>query len=292
VISSDLIRKIRRIEIVTTRLADEGLAGRYHSAFRGRGMAFEEVRPYQAGDDVRAIDWNVSARMNEPYVKLFVEEREMTVLLLVDMSQSGDFGTRAQKKRELAAEVAAVLAFSAIRNGDRVGLLAFTDRVERFIPPKKGKKHVLAVLSEILTHRARSPGTDLGAALDTLGRLARRRCVAFVVSDFLATGYERALRIVARKHDVVPLVVADPAEEELFDLGFVAFEDLETGRVRVLDTSGGARLAFSERALTVRAERESLCKKLALDSVEIRTDRPYLPALVALFRARERRLHH
>ena len=290
-IASELIRKIRRIEIVTTRLADEGLAGRYHSAFRGRGMAFEEVRPYQPGDDIRAIDWNVSARMNEPYIKLFVEEREMTVLLLVDMSKSGDLGTRAQAKRDLAAEVAAVLAFSAIRNGDRVGLLAFTDRVERFIPPKKGKKHVLAVLTEILTHRPRNPGTDLGAALDTLGRVARRRCVAFVVSDFLASGYDHALRVVSRKHDVVPLVVCDPLEDELPDLGLVAFEDLETGEVRLLDTSATARRAYAKHVSAARAARESLFKKLEVESVELSTDRPYLPALVGLFRSRERRLH-
>ena len=291
-IPSDLIRKIRRIEIVTTRLADEGLAGRYHSAFRGRGMAFEEVRPYQPGDDVRTIDWNVSARMNEPYVKLFAEEREMTVLLLVDMSRSGDLGTRGQAKRDLAAEVAAVLAFSAIRNGDRVGLVAFTDRVERFVPPKKGRKHVLAVLSEILTHRPQGRGTDLGAALDFFGRVSRRRCVAFVVSDFLASGYERALRIVSRKHDVALLVVGDPLEEELPPLGLVAFEDLETGHVRVVDTSAPARSAYAQRVLATRKARESLCKKLEIDSVELSTDRPYLAPLVQLFRSRERRLHH
>jgi uncharacterized protein (DUF58 family) len=292
VISSDLIRKIRRIEIVTSRLADEQFAGQYHSVFRGRGMAFEEVRPYQPGDDVRAIDWNVSARMNEPYVKLFVEEREMTVLLLVDMSRSGLFGTRAQAKRELAAEVAAVLAFSAIRNDDRVGLVAFTDRVERYVPPKKGRKHVLAVISEILTHRAQGRGTDLGAALDFLGHVARRRSVAFVLSDFLATGYQRALRVVSRKHDIVPLVVGDPVEDDLPDVGLVTFEDLETGRVRVLDTSSRARLRYAERTREARAARESLCRRLSLETIDVRTDRPYLPALVQFFRARERRLHH
>jgi len=291
VIPSELIRKIRRIEIVTSRLADQQLAGQYHSVFRGRGMAFEEVRPYQPGDDVRVIDWNVSARMNEPYVKLFVEEREMTVLLLVDMSASGLFGTRDQSKRELCAEVAAVLAFSAIRNDDRVGLVAFTDRVEKYVPPKKGRKHVLAVLSEILTHRPRQRGTDLSAALDFLGRVSRRRSVAFLISDFLASDYERALRLVARKHDVVPVVVVDPLEEELPDLGLVAFEDLETGRVSVLDTSSPARGAYAARVLEARRRRESLYGRLGLDAIELRTDRPYLPDLVRFFRARERRLH-
>ena len=290
-IPSELIRKIRRIEIVTSRLADQQLAGQYHSVFRGRGMAFEEVRPYQPGDDVRVIDWNVSARMNEPYVKLFVEEREMTVLLLVDMSASGLFGTRDQSKRELCAEVAAVLAFSAIRNDDRVGLVAFTDRVEKYVPPKKGRKHVLAVLSEILTHRPRQRGTDLSAALDFLGRVSRRRSVAFLISDFLASDYERALRLVARKHDVVPVVVVDPLEEELPDLGLVAFEDLETGRVSVLDTSSPARGAYAARVLEARRRRESLYGRLGLDAIELRTDRPYLPDLVRFFRARERRLH-
>jgi len=290
VIPGELIKKIRRIEIVTTKLANEQLAGQYHSAFRGRGMAFEEVRPYQPGDDVRAIDWNVSARMNEPYVKLFVEEREMTVMLLIDMSASGLLGTAQQAKREMAAEVAAVLAFSAIHNDDRVGLVAFTDHIERFVPAKKGRKHVLAVLSEILSHRPQARGTDLSAALDFVGHVMRRRAVVFLISDFLGEGYERALRVVSRKHDLVPVVIADPFEEGLPDLGFVAFEDLETGQTRVLDTSSGARAAFARRVRETRHQREWLCKRLSLDTIDLRTDLPYLPALVRFFRARERRL--
>ena len=289
-IPRDLIKKIRRIEIVTTKLANEQLAGQYHSAFRGRGMAFEEVRPYQPGDDVRAIDWNVSARMNEPYVKLFVEEREMTVMLVIDMSASGLLGTAEQAKREMAAEVAAVLAFSAIGNDDRVGLVTFTDRVERFVPPKKGRKHVLAVLSEILSHRPHGRGTDLGAALDFVGRVGKRRAVVFLISDFLATGYQRALRLVSRKHDLVPVVVTDPFEENLPDLGLVVFEDLETGRTREFDTSSRARAAFAQRVQETRRERETLCKQLSLDAIDLRTDLPYLPALLRFFRARERRL--
>src|SRR3954451_16592113 len=208
-LTRDLLRKIRKIEIVTERLVRDRMAGQYHSVFKGSGIAFSEVREYMPGDDIRQIDWNVSARMNEPYVKLFIEEREMTVLLLVDMSASGRFGSREQEKRELAAELAAILAFSAIRNNDRVGLIIFTDEVERFVPPKKGKKHVLRVISEILSFKPRSPRTSIGGALAFLGRIARRRAVAFVISDFLAPlgSYERSLRIAARRHDLVPITV-------------------------------------------------------------------------------------
>src|SRR3954468_13661536 len=213
-LTRDLLRKIRKIEIVTERLVRDRMAGAYHSVFKGRGIAFSEVREYMPGDDIRLIDWNVSARMNEPYVKLFVEEREMTVLLLVDMSASGRFGSREQEKRELAAELAAILAFSAIRNNDRVGLMLFTDEVERFVPPKKGKKHVLRVISEILTFEPRSPRTDLASVLRFVSRVALRRAVVFLISDFLAPAsrYERALRIAGGRHDLIPVTVTDPLE--------------------------------------------------------------------------------
>src|SRR3954465_3766257 len=194
-LTKDLLKKIRKIEIVTERLVRDRMAGQYHSVFKGSGIAFSEVRQYTPGDDIRLIDWNVSARMNETYIKLFTEEREMTVLLLVDMSASGRFGSAGQEKRELAAEIAAVVAFSAIRNNDRVGLVIFTDRVEKFVPPKKGKKHVLRVITEILTHRPLSRGPDVREALDLLGRVAKRKSVAFLVSDFLASGYEPSLRV-------------------------------------------------------------------------------------------------
>src|SRR5688572_20102986 len=230
-IPRELLKKIRKIEIYTSKLVNDRLAGQYQSVFKGRGMAFSEVRQYLPGDDVRLIDWNVSARMNEPYVKLFVEEREMTVMLLIDMSASGLFGSIAQSKREVAAEVAALVAFSAIKNNDRVGLIIFTDQVERFVPPKKGKKHVLRVISEILTYEPRSPRTNLGVGLDFLGRIARRRAVAFMVSDFLASPaqYERSLRITARRHDLVPVTVTDPLEEAFPDVGLLELEDPETG---------------------------------------------------------------
>src|SRR5262249_40709058 len=211
----ELIKKIRRIEIVTARQAQNQLAGAYHSVFKGLGMAFSEVRQYQPGDDVRLIDWNVTARMQEPYIKLFVEEREMTVMLLVDASGSGQFGSREQAKREVAAELAALLAFSAIKNNDRIGLVIFTDRIEKFVPPKKGRKHVLALITEILTFQPKSKGTDLRVGLEFLGKVARRRSVAFLVSDFIVEGGvpEKAVRIAQRKHDLVPVTITDPMEE-------------------------------------------------------------------------------
>lgn len=288
----ELIRKLRRIEILTARTASAQLAGAYHSVFKGIGIAFSEVRQYQPGDDVRRIDWNVTARMRDAYLKLFVEEREMTVMLLVDASGSGRFGSREQTKREVAAEVAALLAFSAIKNNDRVGLIIFTDHVERFVPPKKGKKHVLRVVTEILTFEPRSRGTELRAGLDFLGRVARRRSVAFLVSDFLAEGYELPLRVAQRRHDLVPIVLTDPMEEALPELGIVTFEDAETGELVEFDTGGAGRRRHAERMARARVEREQLFKRLKLDYVNVSTGAPYLDALMAFFRARARRLHH
>jgi uncharacterized protein (DUF58 family) len=293
-LTRELLKKIRKIEIVTERLVRDRMAGQYHSVFKGSGIAFSEVREYMPGDDIRLIDWNVSARMNEPYVKLFIEEREMTVLLLVDMSASGRFGSREQEKRELAAELAAVLAFSAIRNNDRVGLIVFTDEVERFVPPKKGKKHVLRVISEILSFEPRSPRTNLGVGLDFLGRIARRRAVAFVVSDFLAPAaqYDRPLRVAARRHDIIPVTVTDPLEEGLPSVGLLELEDPETGELVVFDTSGPEARAFAAESRALRDAREALFKRLDLDAIAVRTDRPYLPALTSFFEARARRLRH
>jgi uncharacterized protein (DUF58 family) len=292
----ELIKKIRRIEIVTARQAQNQLAGAYHSVFKGLGMAFSEVREYQPGDDVRLIDWNVTARMQEPYVKLFVEEREMTVMLLVDASGSGAFGSSTQRKREVAAEIAALLAFSAIKNNDRIGLLIFTDRVEKYVPPKKGKKHVLALITEILTFTPVSTRTDLRVGLEFLSRVQRRRSVSFLVSDFIVDGpiadYEKAMLIAKRKHDLVPVTISDPMEEELPDLGYVWFEDVETGQVLSFDTSGPGRARYGERVKRAREEREALFRRHSMDFVHVRTDRPYVAALVAFFRARERRLRH
>lgn len=295
-LTRELIKKIRRIEIITARQAQNQLAGAYQSVFKGMGMAFSEVRPYQPGDDVRRIDWNVTARSGEPHIKLFVEEREMTVMLLVDASASGLFGTREQKKREVAAEIAALLAFSAIKNNDRIGLIIFTDRVEKFMPPKKGKKHVLALISEILTFQPKSRATDLAAGLEFLGRVARRQSVAFLLSDFLVEGgpaaYEKPLRIAARRHDLVPVTIHDPFEEELPKMGYVYFEDIETGEVVAFDTSGAGREKFAALAARQREEREALFRRFKIDFVRIRTDQPYIVPLVQFFRQRTRRMKH
>ena len=293
-LTRDLLKKIRKIEIVTERLVRDRMAGQYHSVFKGSGIAFSEVRQYMPGDDIRLIDWNVSARMNDTYIKLFTEEREMTVLLLVDMSASGRFGSRVQEKRELAAEIAAILAFSAIRNNDRVGLVIFTDEVEHFVPPKKGKKHVLRVISEILSFEPRSPRTNLAVALQFLGRIARRRAVAFLISDFLAppTQYERALRITSRRHDLVPVSVTDPLELGLPEIGLVDLSDPETGEVVVFDTSGPEAKAFAREARRAAETRESMFRRLDMDALRVSTDKPYLPALTSFFEARARRLRH
>jgi uncharacterized protein (DUF58 family) len=293
-LTRELLRKIRKIEIVTERLVRDRMAGQYHSVFKGAGIAFSEVRQYIPGDDIRLIDWNVSARMNDAYVKLFVEEREMTVLLLVDMSGSGRFGSATQEKRELAAELAAVLAFSAIKNNDRVGLIIFTDQVERFVPPKKGKKHVLRVISEILSFAPKSPRTDLAVGLDFLGHVAHHRSVAFLVSDFLAQqgSYEHALRIASRRHDLIPVVVSDPLESQIPRVGLVELCDPETGELVVFDSSGPEARSFAAAVAEQRSGREALFRRLSLDPIAVSTDRPYLPALTSFFEARARRLRH
>jgi uncharacterized protein (DUF58 family) len=293
-LTRDLLKKIRKIEIVTERLVRDRMAGQYHSVFKGSGIAFSEVRQYMPGDDIRLIDWNVSARMNDTYVKLFTEEREMTVLLLVDMSASGRFGSRVQEKRDLAAEIAAVVAFSAIRNNDRVGLVIFTDEVEHFVPPKKGKKHVLRVISEILSFEPRSPRTNLAGALQFVGRIARRRAVTFLISDFLqpTETYERALRITSRRHDLVPVAVTDPLELGLPAVGLVELCDPETGEVVVFDTSGPEAKAFAREARRAVDAREALFRRLDMDALRVSTDKAYLPALTSFFEARARRMRH
>jgi len=290
-IPRELVKKLKKIEIHTARLANDQLAGTYHSVFKGRGMAFSEVRQYQAGDDVRFIDWNVSARMNDVYVKLFTEEREMTVMLLVDLSASERFGSVARPKVETVAELAALLAFSAIKNNDRVGLIMFTDRVERFVPPKKGKGHVMRVVAEILNAKPEGTGTDIRCALDLLGHVARRRSVAFLVSDFIAEGYEKQLRIASAKHDLIPVQVVDPREEELPNVGLALVEDLESGDLIEIDTSDPAvRNAYNGRVAREKAKREQLFRKLRIDHVTIRTNRDYVTPIVDLFRLRQRRM--
>ncbi len=290
-ISRELVKKLKKIEIYTSRLANDQLAGSYHSVFKGRGMAFSEVRQYQPGDDVRFIDWNVSARMNDTYVKVFTEEREMTVMLLVDLSASERFGSVEKPKIETVAEVAALLAFSAIKNNDRVGLILFTDRIERFVPPKKGRSHVMRVVTEILNADPQGEGTDLRVALDLLGSIGKRRTVAFMISDFIAEHYEKPLRVVSKKHDLIPIQIVDPRENELPDVGLALVEDLETGELVEVDTSNLAvRAEYAREAKRQRASREHLFRRLQLDHVTVSTDQDFVRPLTELFRLRQRRL--
>lgn len=290
-IPKELIKALRTIEIHTARLANEQLAGTYTSVFKGQGLAFREVRQYQAGDDVRSIDWNVSARMNDTFVKVFVEEREMTVMLVVDLSASERFGTRRASKARVAAEIAALCAFSAIKNNDRVGLILGTDHIEKIVPPKKGDKHVMRVVREILGFSPERTGTDLKLMLETLSRVARRRSVAFVISDFFASGYERALALAGAKHDVIPVVLLDPRDESLPDVGLASFEDWETGHAVLVDT-GDKRVRdhYEKTMRRARTERSALFKKLALDECVVWTDRPFVEPLRQLFARRAKRM--
>jgi uncharacterized protein (DUF58 family) len=287
----ELIRRIRRLEIATRQVVSTLLAGQYHSVFKGRGMAFSEVRPYQPGDDIRSIDWNVTARTSAPHVKVFTEERELTVMLLVDVSASEEFGSRGTRKSEMAAEVVAQIAFSAIANNDRVGLLLFSDRVEKVIPPKKGRKHVLRLVSDILSFQPEGRGTDLPGAVAWLGRVTKRKTVVFLVSDFLFDDFEAPLRTARLKHDVIPVVLRDPMEEAFPALGLVEVEDPETLQRALVDSSSASvRAHFLGVVSRARAERSRTFRRLELDSVELRAGEDHGEALVRFFRARARRL--
>jgi len=287
----DILRKIRRLELRTRRLVNSSFAGQYHSVFKGRGMNFEEVREYAHGDEIRSIDWNVTARMDAPYVKKFTEEREMTVLLMVDVSASGNFGSVELSKRELAAEVAAILAFSAIQNNDKVGLLLFTDRVELFIPPKKGRLHILRLIRDMLYFEPTGTGTNVETALEYATRILRRRAVVFMISDFMTGDFSKPLTIASRKHDVVALPVIDPREEALPDVGLVTFEDAETGQqVEVNTGSRRIREAYLEEERGRLEAGKKLFRSRRVDVVPLRTDEDYLKPLRAFFEQRERRL--
>ncbi len=290
--TAELFKKARKIEITARRLVNEQLSGQYHSVFKGRGLIFSDVRQYYAGDDVRSIDWNITARMNMPHIKQFVEERDRTVNLVIDMSASGYFGSRGESKRDLAAELAAVVAFSAIKNNDRVGLYIVTDKVERYVPPKKGRRHVLRVIGEILAFEPSSRGTNLAVGLDLLGKIARRRSVVFLVSDFLSEGWERAMQIARQRHEMVPVVVGDPLEKALPQVGLLVLEDLESGELVEIDTSGYAGRDFANRARMAAAVRDAALRRLNVDVVEIRTDESYVDALIAFFKARAKRMAH
>ncbi|HUK81806.1 MAG TPA: DUF58 domain-containing protein [Verrucomicrobiae bacterium] len=290
-IPREILKKVRQIEIRTNREVTDVLGGQYHSVFKGRGMEFEEVREYLPGDEVRSIDWNVTARFGHPFVKKFKEERELTVMLVVDVSASGQFGSVRQTKNELAAELAALLAFSAIRNNDKVGLIMFTDEIELSVPPKKGRRHVLRVVREILAFQPKSRGTNLERALDYLNRVQRRRTVCFLISDFQDEDYRKKLQVAAKRHDLVALSIRDPREEELPAVGLVELRDAETGRRALVDTSDRAVCdAFAQKARERLDALRRLLRSTAVDQVEIRCDEDYMRPLIKFFRMRERRI--
>ena len=296
--TKEILKKVRQIEIRTRRLVDAAMGGEYHSVFKGRGMDFDEVREYVPGDEVRTIDWNVTARSGRPFVKKFTEERELTILVMVDVSASGNFGSTSQSKRELSAELASVLAFSAIGNNDKVGLILFSDQIEQYIPPKKGRRHVLRVVREVLYFEPKRRGTDIVQALDFANRVLQRRAVTFLISDFQSTGdqaktmsaLQSAIRLTHTRHDLVAMHIRDRREEELPDVGVLAIEDAETGELLELQTSNpNVRARFAELS---RRNVETLRRMLnaeAIDTLELQTGMSYVPPLMNFFKTRERR---
>jgi uncharacterized protein (DUF58 family) len=286
----EIIRKIRRIQITTNRLVNESLAGEYHSVFKGRGMEFDEVREYQHGDDIRTIDWNVTSRAGHPFVKRYVEERELTVMLLVDASASGSFGSASKTKGEIAAEISALIAFSAIKNNDRVGAILFTDRVEKFIPPRRGSTHVLRLIREMLFYQPERRGTSIQKALDHLNLVVHKSAVVFLISDLLDQGFEQSLKVADRKHDVIVIQIVDPREQELPNVGILEVRDAETGEVAYIDTSLPiVRATYRANWEKNRAKLSKLFQSQRMDHVAIDTSRPYDVPLVRFFEERARR---
>jgi uncharacterized protein (DUF58 family) len=286
----EILKKVRQIEIKTRGVVNEVLSGEYHAVFKGRGMNFAEVREYQLGDDVRAIDWNVSARMGHPYIKLFEEERELLVMLLCDVSSSSQFGSDQRLKVEMATELAAVLAFSAIRNNDKVGLLLFTDHIEKYIAPRKGQSHILRILRELLTFEPQRSGTDIKNALEYMNSVVKKRAIVFLLSDFIDQGYERAMRIVGRRHDLTAVHVFDPREYQLPDVGLVRVHDAESGSPLWVDTSAkGIRRQLETSFLSWQAGVKSGCQRSGVDYLPLSTDKDYVRPLVRFFKQRERR---
>ncbi len=286
--TSDLLKKVRQIEIKTRGLSQNIFAGQYHSAFKGRGMAFSEVREYQYGDDVRDIDWNVTARFHKPYIKVFEEERELTVMLLVDVSGSLDFGTLRQTKRDMEAEIAATLAFSAIQNNDKIGVIFFSDKIEKYIPPKKGRKHILYIIREMLDFKPESKRTDVGMAVEFLTRVMKRKCTAFLMSDFFVrNSFENQLTICNRKHDVVAIQIYDQRAKELPDVGLMKIRDAETGHEMIVDTSSKKlRRAHTAYWLRRQADLKQLFSKSKVDNISIATHEDYVKSLMLLFAMR------
>jgi len=286
-ISSEILKKVRRIEIYTRNLVNSVFSGEYQSVFKGRGMEFNEVRSYTPGDDIRDIDWNVTARTGLPHIKVYQEERELTLMLLVDASSSGQFGTVRQLKQEIATEICALLAFSAIKNNDRVGLILFTDKIEKYIPPKKGRKHVLRVVREILSFEPERTGTDINCGIEFVSRIIKRKCVVFLVSDFLSEGYEKGLRVANKKHDLIAITMTDPREIEMPDIGMANLEDVETGERILVDTSDRrTRELFAAKARERLSSRNNFFNSIDLENIPIVTDRSYVDPLVKFFKNR------
>ncbi len=289
-IPKEILKKVEQIEIRTRGLVNDVFSGEYHSVFKGRGMEFSEVREYQFGDDIRTIDWNVSARVGHPFVKVFEEERELTVMLLIDVSSSGDFGTVERMKGEIAVEICALLAFSAIKNNDKVGLIIFTDKIEKYVPPKKGKQHVLRVLRELLYFKPEAKKTNISASLEYLSSVVRKRSIVFLVSDFISEDFSKALKIVNKKHDVVAISITDPREKEMPDVGFIELEDAETGEVIIVDsTNPELRNLYDMHNSKEKEERDRLFKSMDVDFIDISTDEPYIKPLIKFFRKRAKR---
>jgi len=287
----EVLRKIRRIEITTSKLVTDFLSGQYESVFKGRGIEFDEVREYQPGDEIRTIDWNVTARMGHPFVKKFVEERQLTVMILLDASSSSSFGTTKRYKKELAAEVSAVLAFAAIQNNDRVGLIIFTDRIEKFVPPRKGLHHVLRVVREALYFNPKGKGTDIASALRYLDSVVSRRAVTFIISDFFAKDFKKPLSIANKRHDVVAITIADPRESELPNAGIVELVDAETGRSFTIDTSSEkVRAEYLKKSSAMHKERSEIFGSVGVDHIDISTDKSYIEAFIKFFKMRKRRI--
>ena len=288
--TKELLKKVRQLEIRTRGLVNQVFSGEYHSVFKGRGMSFSEVREYQIGDDVRAIDWNVTARFDHPFIKIFEEERELTVMLLVDMSRSQFFGSQGQLKRDIAVEISAILAFSAMKNNDKVGALLFSDQIEKFVPPRKGQSHALRIVRELISFEPKHSATSLKGALDYLNHVLKKRSIVFVISDFMDSGYEASLRIAGKRHDLIGIRLLDPRENELPRMGLVTFRDAETGEQRWVDTaSTGVLAAFRAYRRAVEDSRRTTFVKAKLDSIDIRLDKPYMKPLTDFFRLRERR---
>jgi uncharacterized protein (DUF58 family) len=288
-IPKEILKKIQHIDIITNRIVTEVLAGRYHSVFKGRGIEFSEVREYQYGDDIRSIDWNVFARLGQPYIKKFVEERELTVILLVDVSASIRFGTKKAFKSDVAAEISALLSFSAIKNNDKVGVIFFSDTIEKYIPPKKGRNHVLRLIRDVLCYEPKGKTTNLNSAFEYLNKVIKKKSVVFVISDFMAEDYEKSLKITNKRHDIIPVCLVDPMERELPDIGIIELEDEETGEVVIVDTSE-VQDEYSKKRKAQTEKRKRIFQNNKIEEIAVHTDEDYIKSIIRFFKKRERKL--